>query len=278
MRYKAVVQYIGTRFHGWQMQKGVDSVTTAQHVLQRACQRMNNNVPVTVVAAGRTDAGVHALGQTVHFDLAPTNGKPPIDALSVQKGINFFLRKTCPLLCDDIAVLDVEQVSDEFHARFSATHREYVYRVLHGVGANLPVFETERNWVLPDRLSLPHMQDAAAEFLGHHNFASFCSVHEPRHKNRSVESIDFEVMEWNSTFTCFSTPPRDNGYELVNIRIRAPSFLQRQVRAMVGCLVEVGTDGHPPSYVKDRLAMQCRVKNKSHVAPARGLYFYRAHY
>jgi tRNA pseudouridine38-40 synthase len=156
-RYKLTIEYDGTPFLGWQRQAGGDA--TVQGAIEMAIQNFCGET-VTLHAAGRTDAGVHATGQVAHVDLTK-----PWGADRVRDAINFHL-KPAP-----VAVLSAETVSEEFHARFSATKRVYRYRLL---TRRAPVaLEKNRVWWVPTSLDAEAMHAAAQALIGHHDFTTF---------------------------------------------------------------------------------------------------------
>src|SRR6476620_9168188 len=155
-RYRVIIEYDGTPFVGWQIQASGVSV---QGCLAEAIRKLSGE-SVTVRGAGRTDAGVHALGQVAHFDLIrdwPTD--------TVRAGLNFHLKP------DPIAIVDCAVVADDFDARFSATARHYRYRILARPAP--PVLDRDRVWWVPQRMRLEAMRDAAAALVGRHDFTTF---------------------------------------------------------------------------------------------------------
>ncbi len=243
-RYKLVIEYDGTPFVGWQVQsKGL----SVQGALQEAIFRFSGE-RVRVRGAGRTDAGVHALGQVAHLDL--TRDWP---AGRVRDAINFHLR---PAPC---AVLDCSDVAPTFDARFSAVARHYVYRIL--TRRAPPVLDRDRVWWLAHALDAEAMQEAATHLAGHHDFTTFratqCQAESPV---RTLDRLDV-VRE---------------GAEIV-IRTSARSFLHNQVRSMVGTLKLVGEGRWQPHDVAEALAARDRTRCGT-VAPANGLYLERVDY
>jgi tRNA pseudouridine38-40 synthase len=243
-RYKLVIEYDGTPFVGWQIQSDGLSV---QGALQEAIFRFSGE-RVKVRGAGRTDSGVHALGQVAHVDL--TREWP---AGRVQDAINYHLR---PAPC---AVLNCSHVASTFDARFSAVARHYVYRIL--TRRAPPVLERDRVWWLTHALDTKAMQAAAMHLIGSHDFTTFratqCQAESPV---RTLDRLDV-VRE---------------GAEIV-IRTSARSFLHNQVRSMVGTLKLVGEGKWRPNDVADALVARDR-KRCGTVAPASGLYLDRVDY
>jgi tRNA pseudouridine38-40 synthase len=243
-RYKLTIEYDGTPFIGWQLQ---DSGVSVQSVLTDAAAAFAGE-RVIVAGAGRTDAGVHALGQVAHVDLAKE-----WDTDRVRDAINFYLRP------HPVAVLAVEQVATDFDARFSATKRHYLYRVVNR-RADLTL-EQSRAWRVPRPLDCEGMNAAARKLLGKHDFTTFrsteCQAQSP------VKTLDgFDV-----------TRDGDN----VCVTASARSFLQHQVRSMVGSLVHVGEGKWSVDDLVAALAARDRTAC-GQVAPPHGLYLVRVDY
>lgn len=242
-RYKLLIEYHGGPYQGWMRLPGKPTV---QAVLEEAAAMLDGG-PVEVFGAGRTDAGVHATGQVAHMDLRQDRPHKVADAM------NFHLRP------HPIAVLKAEQVGEDFHARFSATARHYRYVVINR-RADLTI-ERGLAWRVPSKLDAGRMQDAAQALIGTHDFSTFrdaaCQAATP------VKSLtSFEVARYGERieFTC-----------------SAPSFIHRQVRSMVGSLVEVGRGRYPVSWIGDILAAADRAQCGP-VAPADGLFLERVDY
>jgi tRNA pseudouridine38-40 synthase len=237
-RYKITVEYDGGDFVGWQRQANGPSVQAA---LEEAVRRFCGET-VLVEGAGRTDAGVHALGQVAHFDLAKAT-----DADTVMAAVNFHL-KPAP-----VAVLSAEAVADDFHARFSAIRRAYLYRI---VNRRAPLaLERGRAWFVPQPLDAGAMHAAAQVLVGHHDFTSFrageCQAKSP------VKTLDLLSVA------------RDG--DVVAVRAEARSFLHHQVRNFVGSLKLVGEGRWSADDLRDVLAARDRGA-AGPTAPAAGLY------
>ncbi len=237
-RYKIIVEYDGGDFVGWQRQANGPSVQAA---LEEAVRRFCGET-VLVEGAGRTDAGVHALGQAAHFDLAKETS-----ADTVMKALNFHL-KPAP-----VAVLSAEAVSEDFHARFSAIRRAYLYRI---VNRRAPLaLERGHAWFVPQPLDADAMHAAAQLLVGHHDFTSFraseCQAKSP------VKTLDvLSVARYG---------------ERVELRAEARSFLHHQVRNFVGSLKLVGEGKWSADDLKAALEARDRAA-AGPTAPAAGLY------
>ncbi len=243
-RYRITIEYDGTPFAGWQSQPGGIGV---QDAVTAAIQRFSGE-HIIVRAAGRTDAGVHALGQVVHFELQKT-----WDAFRVREAINHHL-KPAP-----VAVLDCAEVDATFDARFSATARHYLYRIL--TRRAPPVLDRDRVWALRSWLDADAMHDAAGYLVGHHDFTTFraasCQAKSPV---RTLDRLDVSRVG-----------------EEIHIQASARSFLHNQVRSMVGSLKLVGEGKWQPHDVQRALDAVDRAACGP-VAPAPGLYLVRVDY
>ena len=246
MRYKIEIEYDGTNLVGWQKQREGESV---QSLLSQAIKDFCGE-EAEVFGAGRTDAGVHAIAQTAHFDI-----NREVEAFKLREGLNFYLRSyDAP-----ISVLAAEQVSQDFHSRFSAVSRSYIYRILNRRAP--AVLEKDRVWWVPVPLDVEKMKEGAKYLLGHHDFTSFraaeCQALSPM---KTLDKIEIEK----------------HGDE-IRFYVEAKSFLYHQVRNIVGTLKMVG-DGHlNPEDVKVILEAKDR-KKAGPTAPACGLYFYQVKY
>jgi tRNA pseudouridine38-40 synthase len=243
-RYKLTVEYDGTPFVGWQIQ---DNGPSVQGRITEAVRAFSGE-DVVVRGAGRTDAGVHALGQVAHFDL--TNLR---DADTVRDAVNAHLRP------HPIAVLSAEQVADDFDARFSARRRRYVYRIINRRGDL--TLERDRAWRVARELDAAAMHEAAQRLVGRHDFTTFraaeCQAKSPI---KTLDSLDVERR----------------GDEL-RVAASARSFLHHQVRSMVGSLVRVGEGGWSADDLAGALAARARAACGP-VAPPHGLYLVAVEY
>lgn len=238
-RYKIVVEYDGTEFVGWQKQQNGKSI---QEELEKALQVFSHEQS-EIYGSGRTDAGVHAYGQVAHFDL-----KNKIDTFKAVASFNALLRP------NPISVLSVEEVSSDFHARFSAVQRSYIYKIL-----NRPApaaLDVNRVWHIPLPLDVAEMQKCALHLLGKHDFSTFraaeCQAKSP------IKTLDEITITKRGDYVFFV--------------VKARSFLYHQVRNMVGTLVEVGL--HHWTHEDFHEAFEaCDRKRGGPTAPASGLYF-----
>ena len=248
MRYKITIEYDGTNILGWQRQLDGPSV---QEYLEKALSYLSSDgQEIPVQGAGRTDAGVHALAQVAHFNL-----EREIADWKLRDALNFHLREQQA----PVVVLNVEEVDENFNARFSAKGRGYIYRILNR--RSPAVLEKDRVWWVPVDLDIGKMQEGAKYLLGHHDFSSFraaaCQAKSPI---KTLDKLDIS----------------QRGEEII-FEVEAKSFLHHQVRNMVGTLKLVG-DGHlAPQDVKRILEAKDR-KAAGPTAPACGLYLSKVWY
>ena len=232
------VEYDGSAFAGWQRQVHARSV---QAELQRALATVATH-PIDTIAAGRTDAGVHALVQVVHFDTA------------VARPAQAWVLGTNSACDDDVSVLWAQVVPESFHARYSALSRTYVYRILNQ--PERPSLERKRACWVRRPLDGPRMHAAAQALVGSHDFSSF-RASECQSKSPVRRLLEIDVQ-------------RSGVY--VDVRIRANAFLHHMVRNIAGTLIAVGKGDREPGWVADVLARQDR-RCAGPTAPPQGLYF-----
>lgn len=258
-RYKLTIEYFGAPYSGWQKQPDLPSVQGAlEDAVKKFC-----GVETEVAGAGRTDAGVHATKQVAHIDLAKDH-----DPFTVMQGINYYLFNSphpnpLPQAGEEgkagsdegnrIAVIDAEKVSDEFHARFSALKRHYLYRIINR-RSRLGI-EAGRAWHIIEPLDVDAMQKAANLLLGNHDFTSFrdseCQAKSPV---KTLEQLDIKRYG-----------------EEIRVTTSARSFLHHQVRIMVGTLALVGKGRWQIQDVQKALDAKTR-SAAGPTAPPDGLY------
>lgn len=243
-RYRMTIEYDGSPFSGWQRQAGQASVQAA---IENAVSRLGQS-PAILFGAGRTDAGVHALGQVAHIDLEKTWLPEKLMA-----AINAQVRP------DPVSVFDIQEVDDSFHARFSASARHYEYRIRDS--RTPPALDRHRVWWVPYRLDEAAMHAAAQQLTGHHDFTTFrssqCQSKSP------VKTLDrLDVLR--------------EGRDVI-VRASARSFLHNQVRSLVGTLKLAGEGKWSAADV--RKALQAADRSAcGPVAPPQGLYLVSVDY
>jgi tRNA pseudouridine38-40 synthase len=241
-RYALMVEYDGQPFAGWQRQSGQPSV---QQSVETALRALEPDAP-GIAAAGRTDAGVHATGQVAHCDLARE-----WETFRLAEALNAHLRP------EPVAILAAARVPDDFHARFSAVERRYLFRLL---ARRAPAtLDKGRVWQVRNPLDILAMRQGAAHLVGRHDFTTFRSAQcQSESPVKTLDDIEIEEI------------PVPRGLEY-RMRLRARSFLHNQVRSIVGTLERVGAGAWSPDDVK--AAMDARDRDAcGPVAPPQGLY------
>ncbi|WOI53126.1 tRNA pseudouridine(38-40) synthase TruA [Parvularcula sp. LCG005] len=243
-RYRIDIEYDGTGLVGWQRQ---DNGPSVQQAIEAAGAALSGAAS-PVYAAGRTDAGVHAIAMTAHIDLQKAF---PTD--TVRDGLNAHLRD------HRITVLEAAAVDDDFHARFSCTGRHYRYRLVDR--RSPPALEQNRVWHVRHALDHEKMQAAASALLGLHDFTTYRSAH-CQAKSPVKTLTQFDVERVDGEVVC---------------RLHAPSFLHNQVRSLVGTIAQVGLGRQGVDWPRQMLDA-CDRTLCGPVAPASGLYFVKADY
>ena len=241
---KLTIEYDGSAYHGWQIQRGVRTIqgVMREHIAQITQKKIN------LIGAGRTDAGVHALAQVANFKTEST-----LDLSSLQRGLN-------SLLPPDIVVRGLEEVAEEFHARFSARSKVYEYHILNQPYPSALL----RNyaWFIHDELDIPSIKKCGKLLIGSHDFSSFrASGDESRHSMREVIQLEIERREDN----------------LIVVTIEANAFLREMVRSIVGTLVDVGRRKTSFAEFKDIFGAHDR-RRAGMTAPAHGLFLVEVKY
>jgi tRNA pseudouridine38-40 synthase len=243
-RYRMTIEYKGDCFYGWQRQI---LTPTVQAEIEDALQIVVRE-KVILHGAGRTDAGVHALGQVAHFDVSHE-----IKCDHIMGGINFYLRDK------GAVVISLEEAASDFHARFSAISRSYNYFILNRRAPS--VLQYEHAWHIKAPLNHERMHEAAQYFVGTHDFSAFRDA-ECQAKN-PVRTLDvFDITREG---------------DVIKAYLKSRAFLHHQVRIMVGTLKKVGTGQLKPEAILDMLASRER-KYAGQTAPSNGLFFLGAQY
>jgi tRNA pseudouridine38-40 synthase len=247
-RYALKIEYRGTPFSGWQRQKEHPSV---QQAIEEALAKMDKEAPL-IQGAGRTDAGVHATGQVAHVDLSQD-----WDPFRLSEGLNYHL-KPAP-----VAIVAAAYVAEDFHARFSAVNRRYLFRL---VSRRAPaVLEDGLVWQVRHPLDAAAMQAGANELLGQQDFTTFRStICQAKSPVKTLDRLDVETVEL------------DHGTEY-RFHVEARSFLHNQVRSFIGTLERVGAGRWTPEDVGEALAARDRAACGP-VCPPQGLYLAEVDY
>lgn len=242
-RYKCIVSYDGTNYSGYQMQP---KDQTIQEEIEKVLSKIHKR-EVKTFASGRTDAGVHAKGQVLHFD-----SELPISLDKFPRVINGFLP-------DDILIVHMEEVSDDFHARYDAIGKEYRYFVRYDKERD--PFTRNYHYHYRYSLDIEAMREAAKDLIGEHDFTSFCSLKTATtNKIRTIHSIDIVV--------------NDN---IIEFRFKGNGFLYNMVRILVGTLLEIGNGRKAVNSIPEILKKKDpRAAGKK--APAHGLYLWNVFY
>jgi tRNA pseudouridine38-40 synthase len=241
-RFRILIEYEGTRYHGWQSNTGVKTI---QGEMLKACQQLFNTKKIELYGAGRTDAGVHALGQVAHLDV-PTQMHPE----TIPERLN-------AILPYDIHALEAVSCDARFHARHSAVARSYVFVISRRRSA----FSKRYAWWVREDLSVPVMQEAASAFAGFHDFASF-GAKAGEDESTLAEIKYIRVIESGN---------------MILLHIIGSHFLWMMVRRMTGVLVHCGKRKLTPEEVKSFLEQQSERPSQL-TAPPSGLYLERVYY
>lgn len=237
MRYLMTVSYDGSKYHGYQKQPDMNSV---QETLENILTSINSNNFVSISASGRTDSGVHALNQKIHFNLDKE--------LNVEK-LKYSINRMLP---PSIYVKDLIIVSDTFHARFDVKRKEYTYKI--NLGEYNPI-ECDYVYQYNSTLDIDKMKEASKYFMGEHNFKSYTKGCEDKESYiRTIYDIKIS-LEGN----------------ILSIVFSGSGFLRYMVRNMVGSLIEVGANKIEPKIIKEIIEAEDR-KESGICAPASGLY------
>ena len=246
MKYLMTFSYDGTNFSGYQKQP---RERTVQKVIEEALKEINGGKLVGICASGRTDAGVHALNQKAHFELSKN-----IACDKLQKGIN-------SLLPEDVYVKKIEEVKDDFHARFNVIGKEYIYKI--NMGEYSPI---ERNYVYQynKRLDISEMERGLKFLEGEHNFKSFTKTND-------------EIEDYVRTISNTSIVRDSKDLNKITITFVGTGFMRYMVRNMVGLLIEIGEGKRKAEDVLEILKFEDRTL-AGKTAPACGLYLRNVFY
>lgn len=252
--FKMTLQYEGTRYQGWQRQDSTDN--TIQGKMEALLSKMTGQ-QTEVQGSGRTDAGVHALGQVANF-----HANTEMTSEEMLEYINRYLP-------EDIGVISLEQVSERFHSRLNARRKTYCYRV---ICSGLPhVFDRRFAHVIAEEVDVDAMRRAASYFLGTHDFKAFTS--NKRGKKSTVRTIEEIRIERVGSFSM----KRQGIDDEIRFTYSGNGFLYHMVRILTGTLLEVGTHKRKPEEMPGILASGSR-ENAGELVPAKGLTLMEVHY
>lgn len=244
--YKCIVAYEGTKYNGWQKQG--NTTNTLQFKIEETIGRLLDE-PIEITASGRTDAGVHALGQVFHFHTVKS-----LESDSFLKEINQYLPK-------DIRILSIDACSERFHARLNATQKTYQYRIDNSMYGNLFYRTTSHH--IPTKLDMKEIKKGANYFIGTHDFKSFCS--NKNFKKSSVRTIYSIEIEENTS------------EQFITFTFTGNGFLYNMVRIITGTLIEIGLGVRKAEDIPEMLN-GCNRGLAGHTAPAKGLFLVNVKY
>ena len=254
-RYKLTIEYKGTDYAGWQKQND-PALKTIQGEIEAAIHAFSAQ-NVNVQCAGRTDAGVHARAQIAHADFAPF--KTPMENFEIVKAINAYLRP------QPISILNIEKTDGDFHARYSAKQKTYIYRIINRQSP--PVMDADYVWHIRRPLNATAMHDAAKTLLGQHDFTTFrdseCQAKNPI---RTLDALNVTAHKYD-----------DFGGQEIMIEARAMSFLHHMVRNLAGTLTLIGEGKWSVEDLQNALEVKDRTKGGP-TAPASGLCMHKIDY
>jgi len=247
-RYFLKIEYNGNNFHGWQKQ--INHLTVQGCIIEALKKLSKQNVDV--VGAGRTDAGVHARGQVAHIDL-----DNEWDTFKLMQAINFHLKPNL------ITINSISKVEEDLHARYSATERHYLFRIF----VRRTPLTLDKNFFLhlTKKIDVKKMIEASKFLIGTHDFTTFrSSICQAKSPIKTLNEINFNIIKL------------EDG-EIIDIELKARSFLHNQVRSIVGSLINVGSEKWKPSKIKNILA--CKDRNQcGPVVSPHGLYLIKVVY
>ncbi|KAK1157296.1 tRNA pseudouridine synthase-like 1 [Acipenser oxyrinchus oxyrinchus] len=274
VRYLIFFQYFGTKYSGVMKTPTHQNILGVQNYLEEAVRKLRPANEVSVSVSSRTDSGVHALCNSAHVDIQRKSGKPPFTERLLVDALNYHLKP------EPISILKAYRVADDFHARYRALSRTYVYRIITGARhySQLPVFERSLCWAVHENhLNVTALQEAAKLLLGTHDFSTFRSLNsETPFKSPIKTLLQAEVC---SGVGSFSQHPFHRHMQYWDLTFRSRSFLYKQVRRMTGALVAVGQGRLSPSEVKDLLEVRDSLAYPQNMmAPPDGLFLQKVEY
>ena len=244
--YKLTLQYDGSRYNGWQKQN--DTGNTIQQILTDIISGYTGE-RIKLIGSGRTDAGVHALGQVANF------------RCRCRIEPDAFMEKANKALPEDIRIIKVQQAADAFHSRYSSLGKTYVYRL--DTGSVRSVFERKYSWRIEEDINLCAMRKAAVHLTGEHDFRAFCTdAKEMPYTVKNIYSIEF-----HENYSCLKNQKIPG---IIEIEYSGSGFLYNMVRILTGTLVDIGLGKFRPDDIETMLSAGVR-SGTGQLAPAKGL-------
>ncbi len=263
-KYAILISYLGTHYCGWQRQKGAQEGKSIHEAIEAAIKRITQEEKVSLVGSGRTDAGVHALGQVGHFTVTRKRWDPEI----LERGLNSLLPRS-------IRILRVVEVEAEFHAQRSAIKKQYSYYFQQGL-CELPQFEPI-SWWIRKRLDVEAMNRAIQPLIGEHDFKALqASGAKPGPTVRTIleAEVSFEPIGFPIGGLAFDP---ESGFGFVRVRVLGTGFLKQMVRSIAGTLLQVGEGRREIQCFEEILATKRR-DLVGPTSPGRGLWLERVWY
>ncbi|XP_057218855.1 tRNA pseudouridine synthase-like 1 isoform X2 [Triplophysa rosa] len=272
-RYLIFFQYAGTKYSGVMKAPAHQAVEGVQNHLENAVRKLKPVNEVSVVISSRTDSGVHALSNSAHVDILRRGDKPPLLEQHLIEALNYHLKP------EPIRITRAYRVQSDFHARYRAVSRTYVYRFAFGLRhyTEMPVMESDLCWALHDtNLNISAMQEAAGLLLGTHNFSTFRALNSETPFKNPVKTLELAQLEPGCSF---SQRHFHRDIQFWELTFKSKSFLYKQVRRMTGALVAVGQGRLVARQIQELLDTQDSLAFPNNlIAPAHGLFLTNIEY
>ncbi|KAG1931119.1 tRNA pseudouridine synthase-like 1 [Pimephales promelas] len=272
-RYLIFFQYAGTKYSGVMRIPADQAGQGVENHLESAVRKLKPVNEVSVSISSRTDSGVHALCNSAHVDIQRRAGKPPLPEQTLVEALNFHLK------AEPIRITRAYRVHSDFHARYRAISRTYVYRFASGLRhhTEMPVTERDLCWALRDtRLNINAMQEATALLIGTHDFSTFRALNSETPFKNPVKSLESARLEPGVSF---SQRHFHRDIQFWELTFKSRSFLYRQVRRMTGALVAVGQGRLSVSQIQELLEARDSLAFPNNLtAPAHGLFLTQVQY
>ncbi|XP_077106241.1 tRNA pseudouridine synthase-like 1 isoform X2 [Ranitomeya variabilis] len=273
VRYLLFFQYFGTKYSGVVKAPEIQAVLGVENYLEVAAQKLRPVGNVKFSISSRTDSGVHAICNSAHVDIERTPDKAPFSEDTLVKALNFHLHP------EPICILKAFHVNDDFHARFDAVSRTYLYRLVTGCKhTNLPVFERNLCWVASEsHLDIPRIQEAAQFFVGKHDFSGFRSTNNETPFKSPVKTL--QQADITPSTSLLPNLLQNSDLHYWDFTFKSQSFAYKQVRRMTSALVAVGLGYLTPQHIKLHLEERTPpVFPRNIVAPPSGLFLKEVEY